>query len=144
MKYAGRRVGAARRLVKEPSGGGERKGEMMEEFLTDIKTLRERAREYIDKGPLIDAQGTDRDRIISVLNQALATEIVCVSRYKRHYFTADGLDAKSVAEEFLAHASEEEDHADMIAARIHQLGGRADFTPDTLSTHRPAEHHSAG
>jgi bacterioferritin len=117
---------------------------MMEEFLTDIKTLRDRAREYIDRGPLTDAQGVDRDRIISVLNQALATEIVCVSRYKRQYFTADGLGAKSVAEEFLAHASEEEDHAEMIAARIHQLGGRAEFSPDTLSTRQPAEHHSSG
>jgi bacterioferritin len=117
---------------------------MMEEFLTDIKRLRERAREYIDKGPLTDPQGADLERMVSVLNQALATELVCVSRYKRHYFTADGLDAKSVAEEFLEHASEEEGHADTIAARIHQLGGQPDYSPDTLTGRRLAEHHSSG
>jgi len=116
---------------------------MMEEFLTDIKRLRERAREYIDKGPLIDPQGTDLERMVFILNQALATELVCVSRYKRHYFTADGLDAKSVAEEFLEHASEEEGHADTIAARIHQLGGQPDYSPDVLTGRGLAEHHSS-
>lgn len=65
----------------------------MQEFLTDVRTLRERARESIDQGPLTDLHGADLDRVIEVLNQALATEIVCVLRYKRHYFTADGLNA---------------------------------------------------
>jgi bacterioferritin len=115
----------------------------MEEFLTDIKTLREQARGCINKGPLTDAQGADLERIIFVLNQALATELVCVSRYKRHYFTADGLDAKSVAEEFLEHAGEEEDHAHTIAARIRQLGGTPNFAPDTLTARAQAEHHSS-
>ena len=87
----------------------------MEEFLTDVKILRERARENIEKGPVTDAYGADLDRVIYVLNQALATEIVCVLRYKRHYFTADGLNAQSAADEFLEHASEEQDHADQIA-----------------------------
>ncbi|HWD94993.1 MAG TPA: ferritin-like domain-containing protein [Acidimicrobiales bacterium] len=105
----------------------------MEEFLTDIKTLRERARENIDKGPVTDAYGADLERVLYVLNQALATELVCVLRYKRHYFTADGLNAKSVAEEFLEHASQEAEHADTIAARIQQLGGEPDFNPDTLT-----------
>jgi bacterioferritin len=117
---------------------------MMEEFLTDIKTLRERAREYIDKGPLTDAPGADLERIIFVLNQALATELVCISRYKRHFFTADGLDAKSLAEELLEHASEEEGHADMISARIRQLGGEPDFAPDTLMSRGQAAHHTPG
>jgi bacterioferritin len=85
----------------------------------------------------------DLERNIFVLNQALATELVCVSRYKRHYFTADGLDAKSVAEEFLEHAGEEEDHAHTIAARIRQLGGTPDFAPDTLTARTPAQHHSS-
>jgi bacterioferritin len=116
----------------------------MEEFLTDIKTLREQARGYIDKGPMTDAQGVDLDRIVFVLNQALATELVCVSRYKRHYFTAEGLNAKSLAEEFLEHAGEEEDHADMIAARIRQLGGEPNFAPDTLTARRRAEDQSPG
>ena len=105
----------------------------MPEFLTDVKMLRERAREVIDQGPLTDLHGVDRDRVIDVLNQALATEIVCVLRYKRHYFTADGLNAQSAADEFLEHASEEQDHADQIAERIQQLGGDPDFNPDTLT-----------
>ena len=75
----------------------------MEEFLTDVKTLRERARENIEKGPVTDAYGADLERVIYVLNQALATELVCVLRYKRHYFTADGLDAQAAADEFLEH-----------------------------------------
>jgi bacterioferritin len=116
----------------------------MEEFLTDIKTLRERAREIIDKGPVIDAYDVDLQRVIDVLNHALATELVCVSRYKRQYFTAEGLDAKSVAEEFLEHASKEEDHADMIAARIRQLGGQPDFTPDTLIGRSYSSYDSSG
>ncbi len=105
----------------------------MQEFLADVKTLRERARETIDQGPLTDLHGADLDRVIYVLNQALATEFVCVLRYKRHYFTADGLNAQSAADEFLEHASEEQDHADQIAERIQQLGGEADFSPDTLT-----------
>jgi bacterioferritin len=105
----------------------------MPEFLTDVEMLRERAREIIDQGPLTDLHGVDRDRVIGVLNQALATEIVCVLRYKRHYFTADGLNAQSAADEFLEHASEEQDHADQIAERIQQLGGEPNFNPDTLT-----------
>jgi bacterioferritin len=115
----------------------------MEEFLTDIKTLRERARENIDKGPVTDAYGADLERVLYVLNQALATELVCVLRYKRHYFTADGLNAKSVAEEFLEHASQEAEHADTIAARIQQLGGEPDFNPDTLTGRSHSEYNSS-
>ncbi len=106
----------------------------MAEFLTDIETLRERARKEIDKGPVTDAYGADLKRVLQVLNEALATEIVCVLRYKRHYYTASGLYSEPVAAEFLEHAAEEQQHADKLAQRIVQLGGEPDFDPDTLST----------
>ena len=77
----------------------------MNEFLTDVKVLRDKARQNIEKGPITDAYGADLERVISVLNQSLATELVCVLRYKRHFFTAQGLNAKSAAEEFLQHAA---------------------------------------
>lgn len=115
-----------------------------QEFLTDVKTLRERARENMDKGPVTDAYGADLKRVIEVLNQALATELVCVLRYKRHYYTADGLDAQSAADEFLEHAAEEAEHADRIAARIQQLGGKPDFNPETLTGRSHSEYDSSG
>jgi bacterioferritin len=106
----------------------------MAEFLTDIKTIRERARAEIDKGPITDAYGADLERVIQICNEALATELVCVLRYKRHHYTASGLQSESVAQEFLEHAGEEQEHADKLAARIVQLGGAPDFNPDTLSS----------
>jgi bacterioferritin len=112
----------------------------MGDFLTDVQTLRARAREHIDKGPVTDAYGADLERVISVLNEALATEIVCVLRYRRHYFTATGLDAKPVAAEFLQHSNEEQGHADLLAERITQLGGSPDFNPATLTTRSHAEY----
>lgn len=105
----------------------------MKEFLTDVEMLRARARENMDRGSVTDAYGADLDRVIFVLNQALATELVCVLRYKRHYFTAQGLNAQAAAAEFLQHAGEEANHADMIAARITQLRGEPDFNPDSLT-----------
>ena len=115
----------------------------MEEFLTDVQTLRERARTDMKKGPVTDAYGADLERVIFVLNQALATELVCVLRYKRHYFTAEGLNAQAAAEEFLEHAGEEADHADMIAARITQLGGDPDFSPESLTGRSQTEYDSS-
>ncbi|GAA2137439.1 ferritin-like domain-containing protein [Actinomadura napierensis] len=112
----------------------------MAEFLTDIKTLRERARQEIDKGPITEAYGADVTRVIQVCNEALATEIVCTLRYKRHYYTATGIHAEAVAGEFLQHAAEEQQHADMLAERIVQLGGEPDFAPDTLTTRSHAEY----
>ncbi|GAA1515561.1 bacterioferritin [Sphaerisporangium rubeum] len=106
----------------------------MAEFLTDIQTLRERARAEIDKGPVTEAYGADLPRVIQVCNEALATEIVCVLRYKRHYYTATGIHAEPVAAEFLEHAADEQRHADMLAGRITQLGGQPDFDPARLST----------
>ncbi|MFH9227096.1 bacterioferritin [Streptomyces lydicus] len=105
----------------------------MADFLTDIKTLRERARQEIDKGPVTDAYGADLERVLQVLNEALATEIVCTLRYKRHYYTASGLYSEPVAAEFLEHATQEQEHADKVAQRIVQLGGKPDFNPDTLT-----------
>ncbi|MFH9869295.1 bacterioferritin [Streptomyces lydicus] len=105
----------------------------MADFLTDIKTLRERARQEIDKGPVTDAYGADLARVLQVLNEALATEIVCTLRYKRHYYTASGLYSEPVAAEFLEHATQEQEHADKVAQRIVQLGGKPDFNPDTLT-----------
>lgn len=112
----------------------------MEEFLTDIETLRANARENMEKGSVTDAYGADLERVLYVLNQTLATELVCVLRYKRHYFTAKGINAQSAADEFLQHAGEEENHADMIAARITQLGGAPDFNPNTLTTRSHSEY----
>lgn len=105
----------------------------MAEFLTDVETLRERARHEIEKGPVTDAYGADLERVLQVLNEALATEIVCTLRYRRHYYTASGLYSEPVAAEFLEHAAEEQQHADKVAQRIVQLGGEPDFNPDTLT-----------
>ncbi|WP_329154579.1 ferritin-like domain-containing protein [Streptomyces sp. NBC_01456] len=105
----------------------------MAEFLTDVETLRERARREIEKGPVTDAYGADLERVLQVLNEALATEIVCTLRYRRHYYTASGLYSEPVAAEFLEHAAEEQQHADKVAQRIVQLGGEPDFNPDTLT-----------
>src|SRR3954471_17680428 len=112
----------------------------MAEFLTDIKTLRDRARLEINKGPVTEAYGADLPRVIQVCNEALATELVCVLRYKRHYYTASGIHAGAVAAEFLEHAAEEQEHADRIAQRIVQLGGEPDFNPDTLTARSHAQY----
>jgi len=109
-------------------------------FLTDVKTLRARARKHMEQGALTEGYGSDRDTVVKLLNEALATEIVCVLRYRRHHFMASGIAAQSVAAEFLAHANEEQAHADEIAARIVQLGGAPDFSPDGLSTRSHAEY----
>jgi bacterioferritin len=115
----------------------------MAEFLTDIETLRERARQEIEKGPVTSAYGADVTRVIAVLNEALATEIVCTLRYKQHHYAARGINAEPVAAEFLIHANEEQDHADRIAARIAQLGGDPDLDPDTLTGRSHSEYRTA-
>ena len=109
-------------------------------FLTDIKTLRERARKHIEKGAVTEGYRADRETVVKLLNEALATEIVCVLRYKRHYFMATGIHAESVAAEFLEHANDEQGHADQIAARIVQLGGAPNFNPEGLLTRSHAEY----
>ena len=113
-------------------------------FLTDVKTLRERARQHIAGGAVTEGYGGDTETAVKVLNTALATEIICVLRYKRHYFMAKGIHAEGVAAEFLQHAGEEQQHADQIAARIVQLGGAPDFSPDGLATRSHAEYVEGG
>jgi len=109
-------------------------------FLTDIKTLRERARQHLENGAVTPGYKADRETVIKLLNEALASEIVCVLRYKRHHFMATGLNAQSVAQEFLQHAAEEQTHADQIARRIVQIGGEPDFSPEGLVTRSHTEY----
>lgn len=109
-------------------------------FLSDIQTLRKRAREHIAQGAVTPGYHADRDVVLRLLNEALATEIICTLRYKRHYFMAKGIHAESVAAEFLEHATDEQQHADQIAARIVQLGGAPDFSPEGLATRSHAEY----
>ena len=109
-------------------------------FLTDIKTLRERARQHIENGAVTEGYRADRETVIKLLNEALATEIVCTLRYRRHYFMASGINAESVAAEFLQHANEEQGHADQIAQRIVQLQGEPNFNPEGLLMRSHAEY----
>jgi bacterioferritin len=109
-------------------------------FLTDVKTLRQRARKHIEEGAVTAGYGGNTETAIKVLNEALATEIVCVLRYKRHYFMARGIHAGPVAEEFLEHAGEEQQHADLISERIVQLGGAPNLSPDGLLSRSHSEY----
>ena len=103
-------------------------------FLADIQELRRRAREHMEQGAVTNGYKADRDTVIKILNAVVATEIVCVLRYKRHYYMANGIHAKAVAQEFLEHAAEEQRHADLAAERIVQLGGAPDLNPEGLVT----------
>lgn len=102
-------------------------------FITDIANIRKRARKHIEQGAITDGYKADRETVIKLLNEALATEIVCVLRYKRHYYMAAGINAQSIAAEFLEHANEELTHIDQIAQRIVQLDGEPNFSPDELA-----------
>ena len=108
--------------------------------LTDTATLRARARKNLEGGAVTAGYTADAALVIGALNAALATELVCVLRYRRHHFMAKGLDAKSTADEFLVHSNEEQVHADQLATRIVQLGGEPDFAPDGLSARSHAEY----
>ena len=109
-------------------------------FLTDVQTLRQRARQHIEQGAVTASYGADRDTVVKVLNEALATEIVCTLRYRRHYYMAQGIASESVKSEFLAHANEEQAHADQIAERIVQLGGEPDLNPENLAMRSHAQY----
>ena len=102
-------------------------------FAADIQAIRERARKHIEQGAVTESYSGDRNTVIKILNEALATELVCVLRYKRHQFMAAGIHAETVAQEFQEHAAEEQSHADLIANRITQLGGEPDFNPESLT-----------
>jgi bacterioferritin len=109
-------------------------------FLTDVKTLRERARRHILEGAVTETYGGDTKLSCKILNEALATELVCVLRYKRHYFMAKGIHAGPVKDEFEEHAAEEQEHADRIAERIVQLGGEPNFSPEGLLSRSHSEY----
>jgi bacterioferritin len=112
----------------------------IEVSLTDVKTLRSQARKHIEEGAVTAGYSADRTKVLRLLNEALATEIVCVLRYRRHYFMARGIHSKSIADEFLTHSNEEQGHADQVAERIVQLGGEPDFAPDGLTSRSHAEY----
>jgi bacterioferritin len=119
-------------MANQPDQGGA--------FLIDIKTIRDRARRHIQEGAVTERYGGDVEVACKVLNEALATEIVCVLRYKRHYFMAKGIHAGPVKDEFLEHAAEEQAHADRIAERIVQLGGAPNFSPEGLLSRSHSEY----
>jgi bacterioferritin len=109
-------------------------------FVTDVQEIRRRARQHVEKGAVTEGYRADRETVIKLLNEALATEIVCVLRYKRHYFMATGIHAEPVAKEFLQHAAEEQGHADEIAERITQLGGEPNLNPEGLLSRSHSEY----
>jgi bacterioferritin len=109
-------------------------------FSTDLSIIRERARAKMMDGAVTDSYLADREKVIEVLNEVLATELVCVLRYKNHYHTASGIHSQTVAAEFLEHATDEQTHADTVAHRITQLGGNPNFNPDGLHTRSHAEY----
>ncbi len=109
-------------------------------FLSDIQTIRDRARRHIEEGAVTEGYAADRDTVLKLLNEALATEIVCVLRYRRHHFMAKGIHSQGVAAEFMEHSHEEQEHADRIAERIVQLGGEPNFSPEGLTSRSHAEY----
>jgi bacterioferritin len=109
-------------------------------FLSDVQELRRRARENMMRGPVTSDYRGDVDQAVDVLNQALATEVVCVLRYKRHYYMSRGIYKDAVAQEFLEHANDEQQHADQIAERITQLGGAPNFNPEGMTTRSHSEY----
>ena len=109
-------------------------------FVSDIQKIRERARQHIEKGAVTAGYKADRATVVKLFNEALATELVCVLRYKRHHYMASGIHAQSVAAEFLEHANEEQQHADMLAKRIVELDGEPDFSPEGLSSRSHSEY----
>ena len=113
-------------------------------FLENIQAIRDRARMHIEHGAVTEAYGADRQSVIKLLNEALATELVCLLRYKRHYHMASGIHAQSVAAEFAQHAMEEQQHADQIAERIVQLKGEPDFDPEGLAGRSASEYAEGG
>jgi bacterioferritin len=125
---------------KESKGKDNAKSVSRGDFLSDVEELRRRARQHIGDGAVTAGYGADREKVVAILNEALATEIVCVLRYKRHYFMATGIHANAVAQEFQEHAAEEQGHADRIAGRITQLGGAPNFNPEGLASRSHSEY----
>jgi bacterioferritin len=109
-------------------------------FLTDIKTIRERARTEIESGAVTQDYSLDKEQVVKLLNEALATEIVCTLRYRFHYYMATGIHKDGAAAEFLEHANQEQQHADQIAARIKQLGGKPEMNPAFITQNSHSEY----
>lgn len=118
--------------------------EQHQPFLTDVQTLRERARKSLEKGAVTDGYGIDPEKTIEILQAVLATEIVCVLRYTMHAVAAAGISSDSVREEFAQHAREEQEHMMTCAERINQLGGRPDFNPEGLASRSASQYGNAG
>lgn len=112
----------------------------MGNFASDVKKIREQARKHIEAGAVTEGYKADRKQVVAVLNEVLATEIVCVLRYKRHYYMASGINSEAVRDEFLQHANEEQQHADWVAERIAQLNGEPNFNPEGLATRSHSEY----
>jgi bacterioferritin len=112
----------------------------MDHFVSDLKKIRDRARAHMESGAVTEGYRADRAQVLAVLNEVLATEIVCVLRYKRHFFMARGINAESVKAEFLQHANDEQQHADWVAERIVQLNGEPNFNPQGLSSRSHSEY----
>jgi bacterioferritin len=112
----------------------------MSEFISDLKKIKKRARAHMEKGAVTESYKADLKAVIKVLNESLATEIVCVLRYKRHYYMASGINSDGAKAEFLQHAKEEQQHADWIATRITQLNGEPNFSPDGLLSRSHSEY----
>ena len=106
----------------------------MEHFVSDLKKIREQTRRHMEAGAVTEGYRADREQVVAVLNDVLATEIVCVLRYKRHFFMARGINADSIKAEFLQHANEEQQHADWVAERITQLNGEPNFNPEGMAS----------
>jgi bacterioferritin len=142
--FAGKKTNGKDKTMKvKKNASGEVTGEASKDrnsFLTDISEIRRRARQHIEDGAVTDSYKGDRKVVLRVLNEALATEIVCVLRYKRHHYMAKGIHSQAVAEEFLEHAAEEQEHADLIAERITQLDGEPNFNPEGLLTRSHSEY----
>lgn len=113
---------------------------MADPFVLDIKAIRQRARDHIAEGAVTQTYGGSTETSIKLLNEALATEIVCVLRYKFHAVTATGISSEGVKQEFLEHAADEQAHADLIAERINQLGGKPNYSPEGLLTRSHSEY----
>jgi bacterioferritin len=109
-------------------------------FLSDVSELRRRARQHMEGGAVTGGYRGDKETVIKLLNEALATELVCVLRYKRHYFMAQGIHSDPIAAEFLQHANEEQGHADQLANRIVQLGGSPNFSPEGMQSRAHSEY----
>ena len=112
----------------------------MTEFVTDLQAIKARARKAMEQGAVTDTYKADTQVVVKVLNQILATELVCVLRYRRHYYMAAGLSSESVKQEFRQHADEEQQHADWVATRIIQLNGEPDFNPEGLASRSHSEY----